>query len=72
MATRRTKKIAVEDPTNTCKFCRHCHVLPEGFALCRRFPPVVVYDTDDHDIFSTFPITPLDSSCGEFSVILNS
>lgn len=72
MATRRTKKIVVEEPTNTCKHCKHAHVMQEGVVLCRRYPPTVGYDPDDHDIYSTHPITTLDSSCGEFSVILNS
>lgn len=72
MATRRKKVPVVEEPKSTCETCKHSFVVAEGVVVCRRYPPDSVYDTDAHDLLFPFPQVTLDTTCGEYSRILNS
>lgn len=71
MAPRKPKAVIVEEPTSTCKSCRHAHFQGE-FWTCRRYPPVVVYDIAEQGAYSQFPIVEPQLTCGEFAGKLNS
>jgi hypothetical protein len=70
------KKIAVvEEPTSTCKSCRHAWFVEDqdhAVWYCRRYPPTVTYDIGEQTQCSTFPVVAADVTCGEFSPKLDS
>lgn len=68
------KKSAPPLPEHGCHICRHWKedLEPGGterFGTCRRYPPVVLYDSDDGP-FSAHPVTGPEDACGEFSAKL--
>jgi hypothetical protein len=67
----RKKIVVVEEPTSTCKQCRHSH-FHKDYVDCRRYPPTVVYDIGEQSPVSYFPVVQVDLMCGEFAPKLDS
>ena len=66
---------AKEEPTSTCKACRHAWFLEDDESavwLCRRYPPTVTYDYEEGMPCSSFPVVSPEITCGEFAPQLNS
>jgi hypothetical protein len=75
MAPRKPKAVIVEEPTSTCKHCRHSQFVEnhdQALWFCRRYPPTNVYDIGEQAPISYFPQVEADLSCGEFSPKLDS
>jgi hypothetical protein len=72
MATRKRKTVVVvAEPTSTCKSCRHAFFDGEMF-ICRRLPPVPVFDIGEAEVCSYQPVVAPDGWCGEFGAKLDS
>lgn len=70
MARKKTVVI-VEEPTSSCKACRHGWFYEQEVWLCRRYPPAVIYDPEESAPSSSFPVVGPELVCGEFAAKLN-
>lgn len=66
MAAKRKVIPVVEEATSLCKDCRHVWLYEDTW-LCRRYPPIVIYDYEEGMPATTFPVVAPDLTCGEHS-----